>query len=283
MGNCTYCGKPAGFLRSKHAECEQLHLQRQHVSEEGKERIAAEVSRVIKGTEGFAKLEKTISEVEKTSFVPSAERTALLIKAWEVSVDQFLEDGVLDEAEEKRLVEFTNHFALSHSDLDKNGALTKTTKAAVLRDVLNGVIPQRMSVDGNIPINFQKGEQLVWAFPGSDYLEDKTKRQYVGGSKGVSVRIMKGVYYRVGAFKGQAVERTERMHIDTGWVVATNKHIYFAGTSKSLRVPYSKVVSFLPFSDGFGILRDAATAKPQIFVTGDGWFSYNLVTNLAQL
>ena len=283
MGNCTYCGKPAGFLRGKHAECEQKYLQRQRVIEKGKEHIADEVSRVIKGTEGFAELEKTISEVENTSFVPSTERNAILIKAWEASVDQFLEDGVLDEPEEKRLVEFKNHFALSNSDLDKNGALTKTTKAAVLRDVLNEVIPQRMSVDGNLPINFQKGEQLVWAFSNSDYLEDKTKRQYVGGSQGVSLRVMKGVYYRVGGFKGHAVERTERTHIDTGWVVVTNKHIYFAGPSKSVRVPYSKVVSFLPFSDGFGILRDAATAKPQIFVTGDGWFSYNLVMNLARL
>jgi hypothetical protein len=148
---------------------------------------------------------------------------------------------------------------------------------------LNGVIPQRVSVNANLPINLQKGEQIVWAFPAADYLEDKTKRQYVGGSQGVSVRIMKGVDYRVGAFKGQPVERTERVHIDTGWVVITNKHIYFAGSARSLRIPYSKVVSFLPFDDGIGIIRDAANAKPQIFVTGDGWFSYNLVTNLAQL
>jgi len=24
-GNCKYCGKPAGFLGSKHAECEKQH------------------------------------------------------------------------------------------------------------------------------------------------------------------------------------------------------------------------------------------------------------------
>ena len=29
-------------------------------------------------------------------------------------------------------------------------------------------------------------------------------------------------------------------------------------------------------------MRDAQTAKPQTFRTGDGWFPYNLVTNLAQ-
>jgi hypothetical protein len=65
VGNCTYCGKPVGFLRSRHVECEQEHLKRQRIMAEGKERIAAEVSRVIKGTESFAELEKTITEVQR--------------------------------------------------------------------------------------------------------------------------------------------------------------------------------------------------------------------------
>ena len=30
-------------------------------------------------------------------------------------------------------------------------------------------------------------------------------------------------------------------------------------------------------------MRDAQTAKPQTFQTGDDWFAYNLVTNLAQM
>jgi hypothetical protein len=239
--------------------------------------------RAIKGSDNFDDLGKTISEIEQSFFVPSSERKALLLKGWENSVEKFLEDGILNDTEEKRLVEFKNHFSLSQSDLDGNGALTKTAKAAVLRDVLNGIIPQRMSVDGNLPINFQKSEQVVWAFPNSSYLEDKTRRQYVGGSKGVSIRVMKGVYYRVGAFKSHAVEHTERVHVDTGWIAITNKNIYFAGPRKSLRLPYAKIVSFEPFKDGIGVMRDAATAKPQIFVTGDGWFTYNLVTNLSQI
>ncbi len=283
MGNCKYCGKPAGFLRGKHAECEERHQRRERVIQGGRLRIAAEVLRALKGSENFDNLEKTIVEIEQASFVPASERKALLTKGWENSVEQFLEDGILDTTEENRLVEFKERFALSQSELDRNGALTKTAKAAVLRDVLNGVIPQRMSLDGNLPINLQKGEQIVWAFPGSKYLEDKTRRQFVGSSQGVSVRVMKGVYYRVGAFKGQAVEHTERVHIDTGWVVVTNKNVYFAGPRKSLRLPYAKIVSFEPFSDGIGVMRDTATAKPQIFVTGDGWFTYNLVTNLSQM
>ena len=30
-------------------------------------------------------------------------------------------------------------------------------------------------------------------------------------------------------------------------------------------------------------MREAQTAKPQTFRTGDGWFPYNLATNLAQM
>lgn len=283
MGNCKYCGKSAGLLRNKHAECEAKYQQRERITQDGRQRIRLEILRTINSSDSYDKLEKTIAEIEQSSFIPTNERSLLLAQGWEDSVEKFLEDGILDTSEEKRLVEFKERFSLSQNELNQNGALTKITKAAVLRDILNGTIPQRLSIDGSIPINFQKDEQIIWAFSGSEYLEDKVRRQFVGRSQGVSFRVMKGVYYRVGEFKGQAIERTERVHIDTGWMVITNKNIYFAGSRKSTRIPYTKIVSFEPFSDGVGIMRDAATAKPQIFVTGDGWFTYNVVTNVARL
>ena len=46
---------------------------------------------------------------------------------------------------------------------------------------------------------------------------------------------------------------------------------------------YDRIVSFDPYDDGFGIMRDAQTAKPQAFRTGDGWFPYNLAVNLSQM
>jgi len=283
MPNCLYCGKPAGLFRNKHALCNQQHIERLRAAEDGKRKIAAAAASSIAGTASFDELERTVCEIEQTSGIPSSERQSLLVKGWETAVDQFLEDGVLAAEEEHRLVEFAKRFSLAQDALDRNGAFTKTLEAAVLRDVLNGVIPQRVSVDETLPVNLQKGEQVVWVFRDAKYLEDKTRREYVGGSQGASVRIMKGLYYRVGAFKGHAVEHTERVHIDSGCVVVTSKHIYFAGPRKSLRIPYSKIVSFQPFSDGIGVTRDASTAKPQIFVTGDGWFAYNLITNLARL
>lgn len=276
MGDCKYCGKPAGFLRGKHSECEARHHR-------GAQKIVFESMRAIREAGDLEALATIIRNIETSAFMSPGDGKTHLIRGWENSVEKFLEDGVLDKQEEEQLIRFKNHFELSADEVDRNGALTKTTKAAVVRDVLEGVIPQRMTVNGSLPINFQKGEQLVWAFPNSKYFEDKTRRKYVGGSQSASIRVMKGVYYRVSSFKGRAVDEVERVHIDTGWVAVTNKNIYFAGPQKSVRLPYPKIVTFEPFGDGIGVIRDTATAKPQFFVTGDGWFTYNLITNLAQL
>ncbi len=159
----------------------------------------------------------------------------------------------------------------------------KTIKGAVLRDVMDGAIPERMKVEGNLPFNLQKTEKIIWVFQDVDYYEQKKRTRYVRGSQGVSICIAKGLYYRTGAFKGERVETHETIHTDTGLLGVTNKHIYFSGNAKSFRIRHDKIVSFEPFSDGIGLQRDAATAKPQTFVTGDGWFTYNLITNVAQL
>ncbi len=49
-----------------------------------------------------------------------------------------------------------------------------------------------------------------------------------------------------------------------------------SGNRKKFRVRYDRIVSFDPYYDGFGIMRDAQTAKPQAFQIGNGWFAYNL-------
>jgi hypothetical protein len=283
MGNCKYCGKPVGLLSNKHTECENIFIEKQKRISIGKQEIINRIIQSITTSNNYEELDNSILSVEISHYVDPTERKALLVQGWEYSISKFLEDGILDSKEETKLVQFKERYELSQEELDRNGALTRITKAAIIREILSGNIPERMSLQGSLPINFQKGEILVWAFSQSDYFENKTRKTYVGASRGVSVRVMRGVYYRVGEFRGEAVERTERVHIDNGWVVITNKNLYFAGARKSVRIPYKIIVSFEPFSDGIGIIRDTVSAKPQIFVTGDGWFTYNLVTNLAKL
>ncbi len=132
-------------------------------------------------------------------------------------------------------------------------------------------------------MNLQKSEKLVWVWSNVDYYEQKTFRERRGQSHGVSIRVAKGIYYSPREFQSRTYEWEETIHVDKGLLALTSKHVYFHGRSKSFRIRYDKIVSFEHFNDGFGLMRDAQTAKPQAFRTGDGWFVYNLVSNLARL
>jgi hypothetical protein len=277
MSDCLYCKKPAGFFKKKHPECEARYHQ-------GQQQMIAAVSKaIIDGDDGLDKLEMALDQIEQSALIPASERIAHMVSGFEAAVDEFLFDDILDRTEETKLATFQSRFELSQRDLNQNGALSKVVKSAVLRDLCDGIISNRFQLDGLPAINYQKGEQVVWAFQNAEFLEDKTRREFVGASNGVSIKIAKGVYYRTTAFKGRPVEHTERVHVDSGWVIITDKNIYFSGQKKSVRFPYQKIISFETYSNGIGIMRDTATAKPQIFITGDGWFTYNLVTNLSKL
>ena len=72
------------------------------------------------------------------------------------------------------------------------------------------------------------------------------------------------------AFRSQPTLWEETIHAGTGMLGLTTKHIHFAGSRKRFRVRYDKIAASGPYKDGLGIMRDAQTAKPQIFRTGDG-------------
>jgi hypothetical protein len=290
----TVEAKANSWLRSSHAECrhaaELKHLAEQEETrkrdaamQEARVQIGLEVARTLQSQEAVSDLKARIDAIALQVGLPANALTNVLSLSWSNVVEQLLLDGVISEEAEVRLVQFKNVFSLTESDLNVNGQYTKVAKAAVLRDIFNGKVPERFHFEIPLPVNLLKGEKLVWAFPEAKYYEEKVRREFVAGSRGASIRIVKGFYYRVGSFKGHTVEHLENVCVDQGWVVITDRNIYFAGPRKSFRLPYPKIVSFEPYSDGIGFMRDAASAKPQTLQTNDGWFTYNMVVNLAQL
>ena len=91
-----------------------------------------------------------------------------------------------------------------------------------------------------------------------------------------SIRVARGLYYRPGVFHSRSALWEETVHQDTGLLGSNTKHIYFSGPGKKFRVRYDRTLDFEPFSDGFGLMREAQTAKPQSFRTGDSWFACKL-------
>ena len=209
-------------------------------------------------------------------------RRQLLIRAWEEAVEGALEDGLISLDEENALAQYADHFGLTTTDVNLNGAHTSVVQAAVIRDVTQGTVPHRQTITGAIPFNLMKSEQLVWVIDGVDYLETVTRRERQGTSHGVSIRVARGLYYSPRQFRSRPIEWEETVHAGTGLLGFTTKHLYYAAARKKFRVRYDRIVSFDPYDDGFGIMRDAQTAKPQTFRTGDGWFAYNLAVNLSQ-
>ncbi len=276
MGVCIYCGIPAGFLKKSHKECRQKH-------EQGKSEIVSLIGKAGAKGGDLQQLDDSIKQIASISFIDNSSLKSLVVLGWERAVDIAFDDGLLSAEEESSLSKMRDHFALSQQVLDINGSYSRIVKGAILREIMDGKVPERIRHDGNLPFNFQKTEKLVWLFQDVKYYEEKTKTRYIGGSQGVSIRIAKGVYYRTAAFKGERVQTSQTIHADTGLMGVTSKHIYFAGPLKRFRIAYNKIVSFEPFSDGIGVQRDAQTARPQSFQTGDGWFVYNLITNLAQM
>jgi len=267
MADCPYCHKNAGMLKKEHEECRVADQE-----------IADAVGDAVHNgrvAELNSRTQELARRADRPVDVQSAARRGLGI-----AIDRILGDGVIDPDEEKLVESLLGELNLTQQASPDEWMLL--IKALSLRDVLSGVVPQRLKLD-QVPVVLQKGEQIAWAFPGTDLLEQRVQRASRTISHGLSIRVARGLYYRPGIFDSTPVERAYTATIGNGMLLLTNKNLYFASSAKTLRIPYRKIVSFQPYSDGIGIHRDAVTAKPQMFVTGDGWFTYNMATNLAQL
>ena len=134
-------------------------------------------------------------------------------------------------------------------------------KKNVLDIVGSGNLPgiNFIGVDGGKPpFIFRESEQLLWIFSSVEYLEQKTRRD-----------------------DDEVVSR------GIGLLAVTTKHVYFKGDRRSLRIPFSKIVSVELVSvdrgvDGVGITRDRASGHPEFFVVGreDAEFARDLILSV---
>lgn len=96
----------------------------------------------------------------------------------------------------------------------------------------------------------KRGETPYVVVPASLYEERVVRTRFKGGSRGVSVRIAKGVSYRVGASRGTAVSEREAVAVSGGELVMTNQRIVFLGDRKGFEIPYAKLTHLQAFADG---------------------------------
>ncbi|MGH6849970.1 MAG: hypothetical protein ACREDD_05930 [Methylocella sp.] len=167
--------------------------------------------------------------------------------------------------------------------LDDCGSAKSTLdKCSILRALDEGHLPH-VRVDGDNPIHLQKDEAVIWNFSPASCFENKKSVSYVGASRGVSLRVARGVYYHIGSHRGQRVEHEDLMLVAQGELAICSKNIYFLSSAKAVRIPLGKIVSVNILSDGIEIFKDSASGKPQVFKIEDPHFAANVLSRLSEV
>lgn len=98
--------------------------------------------------------------------------------------------------------------------------------------------------DSDSPLVPKKDEVLYLVVEGGGLAEPRRlPGQWVGGHRGVSVRVAKGVYLRGGGSRGTYAQGAEQQQvIDTGTSVITNQRVVFLGAKYTREWAYSKLL-----------------------------------------
>ena len=212
-----------------------------------------------------------------------------LLEGWCDAVDIILSDHQLTDEEYESLTEFEKCFdipvAVDSLHMPRfNRQRLRWGAAFALNQLDKGMYPgdEGLKLGGlRIPFNFQRSEKLVWMMQDVDYYEQRTRVERRGHYSGAGFRVTDDVYLHGGGFNSRPVEFYDNDHLDTGVFALTTNHIYFSGDRKKFRINYDRLVSYEPYDEGVCVMRDAMTANPQTFITGDGWLLYNLIDALA--
>ena len=108
---------------------------------------------------------------------------------------------------------------------------------------------------GLVQTMLKKGEVAIDSVPAKLLEYRSTGSSYQGGSQGVSIRIAKGLSYRVGANRGQLVRNPDALSvIDSGDATFTNQRVVFGGQAQTREWAFDKLVDFNSGDNGTQVM-----------------------------
>ncbi len=175
-------------------------------------------------------------------------------------------DKRITEEEKQSLQVLLNHFGLQASDI--NFDQKSFNKFYSLALIEQGILPEIKEGNHDINVLFKKGEVLHFgAVSVLRKLKRVTTRINYGGFTG-SIKIMRGVRYRVGSL-GVGTESKEILAPeDSGIFYITNQRVGYIGNRKQFSVPFDKVHSFEIRVEGMFIFKEGKEA-PYILTLDD--------------
>ncbi|MGC4961589.1 DUF2510 domain-containing protein [Gordonia sp. DT101] len=168
-------------------------------------------------------------------------------KAWEVfrvAAHDVLADDIVSTDEEQHLEDLASALAVPYEDLAvRDFELLEDLVVAQIND-------GRLPVDEDAPL-LTKPDEVAYYAPRVSLMKETDVREFRGGSRGVSVRLAKGLTYRVGDVRGRSVVvGSELKEQDTGQLVITDRRAVFIGRKRTLEFRYDKLVAIEQYADG---------------------------------
>ena len=275
MGTCIYCGNGAGFLKSKHKHCADAALQ-------ATSKISGLLPNLLDKSLDPSSLATKLQEIRATANLTEKEFRESIGAGLLHLRDRILNDGTVNEQEETLVANVLGQLVSLVDEGTLNSVKSELVKALILGDLSEGRVVNRLDLK-DLPILLKPKETVLWAFTGVKYFAYRRNRQFVSGSRGVSVRVAKGLYFRAGASKGRTIVTDDLTHEDTGIFVISDQAVYFKGVKSSFSIDVLRILSVEPFSDSLELSDNRKTSKPMLFGVSDPVFAANLILNLRNL
>lgn len=206
--------------------------------------------------------DRHLSEVEKNAILTLGKHLGLseieidaisrtgASKVYAALRNEALADRRISPEEEAELSELRQQLGLTDKDVLLSGkAAEEYTYYRLLHEIESGRLPEISA-----PVALAKGEKAHILVSADRLLSKVVTTGYAGGSRGVSVRIAKGISYRIGSYKGHPI-REEVSTAYPGTLLITGKRIVFTSAAKPFTIPLAKLDSFEPFAGGIGLQK----------------------------
>jgi hypothetical protein len=153
-------------------------------------------------------------------------------------------DGVITSEEFKQLKTIQTFLKIPDDEI--KDTKRELARLRLLNEIQLGHLPTITASN----VIMQNAEVAHWEEPAKLLEQRVIDRHYEGGSQGVSIRIMRGVSYRVGAQRGHLVSETGIVPVSHGNLVLTNKRAIFLGDAKSFNLKLDKILSAEMYNNG---------------------------------
>jgi hypothetical protein len=271
MSNCTHCGKPAGLLRNFHPEC-RAQFERATTT------IPAFFEKLLQSLLPADRFEQLLKEVAVTFHIRPEQLRALSIDGINAMVNAALAHRLPSTAEEDRILEIATTLGFTADDIP--GLSERLVKIGVLRDLDDGIIPERVSVVGPMPFELDAAESIIWIFNNVTAL--RAPKQKEAADRAVSAT-RPGVpdYVAPASLEGSARGK-DAVEVGTGDLMVTSRHVFIVSDDRHRQLPFAKLAHIGAFSDGFELAR-SRDDRPLTFLVDDAWFAANLMIRLMRL